>query len=162
MFNKKILLGVLLLLFVLIAFNPMNAADYKGYTTNVNGFTFNMIEGYEPDYEMVLDEDTTNIDGDQIHLYMLSYYGNDGVITISTMTRFSEPFTEGDALSAGSNSQDMTSTVQKIGGKTGKLIEDKSVGSSLYTFWYVEDGVEIIIYADSVDKIKYCLGDTSK
>ena len=162
MFNKKIIVGGLLLLFVLVAFNPMNAAEYKGYTTDVNGFAFNMIEGYEPDYEMVLDEDTTNIYGEQIHMYMLSYYGDDGVITITTMTRYSEPFTEEDALSAGSNSQDMTSTVQKIGGKTGKLIEDKSLGQSVYSFWYVEDGVEITIDADRVDKIKYCLGDTSK
>ena len=94
MFNKKIIVGGLLLLFVLVAFNPMDAANYKGYTTDVNGFTFNMIEGYEPDYEMVLDEDTTNIYGEQIHLYILSYYGDDGVISISTMTRYSEPFTE--------------------------------------------------------------------
>lgn len=150
------------MLFLLVAFNPMNAADYNGYTTEVNGFTFNMIEGYEPDYETVVNEDNTNIYGEQIHLYIISYYGDDGIISISTMTRYSEPFTEEDALSSGSNTQDMTTTVQKIGGKTGNLIEDRSLGNPTYSFWYVEDGVEITINADSVDKIKYCLGDTSK
>ncbi|MGN0175216.1 MAG: hypothetical protein ACI388_03280 [Methanobrevibacter sp.] len=148
------------MLFVVVAFNPINAADYEGYTTDVNGFTFNMINGYEPDYETALDEDDTNIYGEQVHLYMISYYGDDGVITISTMTRYSEPFTEEDALSAGSNTQDMTSTVQNISGKTGKLVEDRSLGDATYSFWYVEDGVEITISTDSVDKIKYCLGDT--
>jgi hypothetical protein len=88
---------------------------------------------------------------------MTSFYGDDGVITISTMTRYSEPFTQEDALDAGSNTQDMTSTVEKIGGKTGKLIEDRSLGYSQYSFWYVEDGVEITISADSVDEIEYCI-----
>lgn len=119
-----------------------------------------MINGYEPDYETVLDEDDTNIYGEQVHLYLISYYGDDGVITISTMTRYSEPFTEEDVLSAGSNTQDMTSTVQNISGKTGKLVEDRSLGDSTYNFWYVEDGVEITITADSVDKIEYCIGNT--
>lgn len=117
-----------------------------------------MINGYEEDYETVIDEDDTNIYGEQVHLYLTSFYGDDGVITISTMTRYSEPFTEEDALSAGSNNQDMTSTVQNISGKTGKLVEDRSLGAPTYSFWYVEDGVEITIYADSVDKIEYVIG----
>ena len=160
MFDKKIIICGFLVVFIVLAFNPINATDYEGYTTNVNGFTFNMINGYEPDYETVLDEDETNIYGEQVHLYLISYYGDDGVITISTMTRYSEPFTEEDALSAGSNNQDMTSTVQNISGKTGKLVEDRSLGDSIYNFWYVEDGVEITITADSVDKIEYCIGNT--
>lgn len=158
--QKIIIICGLILLFVAVAFSPINAANYEGYTTDVNGFTFNMINGYEPDYETVLDEDDTNIYGEQVHLYLISYYGDDGVITISTMTRYSEPFTEEDALSAGSNTQDMTSTVQNISGKTGKLVEDRSLGDSTYNFWYVEDGVEITITADSVDKIEYCIGNT--
>lgn len=161
MFNKKIILCGLLFLFVALAFSPINAADYEGYTVNVNGFNFNMINGYEQDTETIIDEDDTNIYGEDVHLYLVSFYGDDGVITISTMTRYSEPFTEEDALSAGSNNQDMTSTVQNISGKTGKLVEDKSLGESVYSFWYVEDGVEITIDADSVDKIEYCIGNSN-
>ena len=160
MFKKAIVCG-LIILFVAIAFNPINATDFEGYTVDVNGFTFNMIDGYEQDYETILDEDDTNIYGEQVHLYMVSFYGDDGIITISTMTRYSEPFTQEDALDAGSNNQDMTSTVEKIGGKTGKLIEDRSLGYPQYSFWYVEDGVEITIDADSVEKIEYCISDTN-
>lgn len=160
MFDKKIIFG-LLLVFVVLLFNPINAVNYEGYTTNVNGFNFNMINGYEPDYEMVINEDNTNIYGEQVHLYLISYYGDDGVITISTMTRYSEPFTGEDALDAGSNNKDMVSTVQNISGKTGKLVEDKTSVNSKYNFWYVEDGVEITISADSVDKIEYCIGSKS-
>lgn len=158
MFKKAIVCG-LIVLFIAVAISPINAADYDGYTVNVNGITFNMINGYEEDYETIIDEDDTNIYGEQVHLYLTSFYGDDGVITISTMTRYSEPFTQEDALSAGSNTQDMTSTVQNISGKNGKLVEDRSLGEPTYSFWYVEDGVEITISTDSVDKIEYVIGD---
>lgn len=158
---KKVMVCGLIILFVAVSFNPINATDYEGYTVDVNGFTFNMINGYEQDYETILDEDDTNIYGEQVHLYLTSFYGDDGVITISTMTRYSEPFTQEDALDAGSNNQDMTSTVEKIGGKTGKLVEDRSLGYPQYSFWYVEDGVEITISADSVDQIEYCISNTN-
>lgn len=157
MFKKTIVCG-LIILFIAVAISPINATDYKGHTVNVNGFDFNMINGYEEDYETIIDEDDTNIYGEQVHLYLTSFYGDDGVISISTMNRYSEPYTKEDALSAGSNTQDMTSTVQKISGKTGKLVEDRSLGESTYSFWYVEDGIEITISADSVDKIKYVIG----
>lgn len=160
MFNKAIICG-LIILFVALASNPINATDYEGYTVNVNGFDFNMINGYEQDSESIIDEDNTDIYGDQVHLYLVSFYGDDGIITISTKTRNSEPYAEGDALTAGDNNQDMISTVQNISGKTGKLVEDKSLGDSTYSFWYVEDGVEITIFADSVDKIEYCIGNTN-
>ena len=161
MFNKAIICGLIILV-VAVAINPINATDYEGYTVNVNGFDFNMINGYEQDSEMIIDEDNTDINGDQVHLYLVSFYGDDGVITISTKTRNSEPYAGGDALTAGNNNHDMISTVQNISGKTGKLIEDKSLGDSTYSFWYVEDGVEIIIDADSVDKIEYCIGNTNQ
>lgn len=157
MFKKAIVCG-LIVLFIAVAISPINATDYDGYTVNVNGLTFNMINGYEEDYETIIDEDDTNIYGEQVHLYLTSFYGDDGVITIITMTRYSEPFTQEDALSAGSNNQDMTSTVQNISGKTGKLVEDRSLGEPTYSFWYVEDGVEITISTDSVDKIEYVIG----
>lgn len=41
---------------------------------------------------------------------------------------------------------DMTTTSQTIGGKNGKLVEDRSLGSPSYTFWYIENGVEINIH----------------
>lgn len=155
----------LILFCLILCFNPLCAKDYGGYTTNVNGFTFNMINGYEPDYEMVINEDSTNIFGDKIHLYILTYRGNGSLaedIDISTITRYSEPFTQEDLKDIGSNTHDMTTTFQTIGGKNGKLVEDRSLGSPSYTFWYIEGGVEISIHTDNVDKIKYCLGETSK
>ncbi len=160
MFKKTIVCGLILLL-IAVTISPINAADYEGYTVNVNGFTFNMINGYEEDYETIIDEDNTNIYGEQVHLYLTSFYGDDGVISISTMTRYSEPYTQEDALTAGSNTQDMTSTVQNISGKTGKLVEDRSLGESSYSFWYVENGVKITIDANSVDKIKYCINGSN-
>ena len=161
MLNKKIISYGLLIFFVILSINPINATEYEGYTVNVNGFNFNMINGYEKDYESILEEDSTDFYGEPIHTYMVSFYGDDGSVTISTMTRYSEPYTQEDALDAGSNSQYMTSTVENIGGKTGKLIEDRSLGPSLYSFWYVEDGVEIIIDSDSVDKIEYVVNNTN-
>ena len=159
--NKIIIKLGLLFLFVALVFNPINATDYDGYTVNVNGFNFNMIDGYEQSYDTIIDEDGTDIYGDQVHLYLVDFNGDDGEITISTMTRYSEPFTQGDALSAGTNSQNMISTVQNISGITGKLVEDKSSGDSKYSFWYVQDGTKIVIDADSVEKIEFCLNNTS-
>ena len=50
MFKKTIVCG-LIILFIAVAISPINATDYKGHTVNVNGFDFNMINGYEEDYE---------------------------------------------------------------------------------------------------------------
>lgn len=161
MFNKKIILWGLLLLFITVSFSPINATEYEGYTINVNGFNFNMINGYEQDYESIINEDSTNLYGDPIHSYTVSFNGEDGSVTISIMTRYSEPFTQEDALDAGSNNQYMASTVENIGGKTGKLVEDRSLGHSEYSFWYVEDGVEIVIDSDSVDKIEYVISNAN-
>lgn len=123
--------------------------------------SINMINGYEQDYESIINEDSTNLYGDPIHSYTVSFNGEDGSVTISIMTRYSEPFTQEDALDAGSNNQYMTSTVENIGGKTGKLVEDRSLGHSEYSFWYVEDGVEIVIDSDSVDKIEYVISNAN-
>ena len=73
MFNKTIICG-LIILFVAVAINPINATDYEGYTVNVNGFDFNMINGYEQDSESIIDEDNTDIYGDQVHLYLVSFF----------------------------------------------------------------------------------------
>ena len=88
MFNKKIILWGLLLLFITVSFSPINATEYEGYTINVNGFNFNMINGYEQDYESIINEDSTNLYGDPIHSYTVSFNGEDGSVTISIMTKY--------------------------------------------------------------------------
>lgn len=80
MFNKKIILWGLLLLFITVSFSPINATEYEGYTINVNGFNFNMINGYEQDYESIINEDSTNLYGDPIHSYTVSFNGRMGVL----------------------------------------------------------------------------------
>ena len=171
MFNKKIIIFGLFLLFIAVPFNLVNATHYEGYSITVDGFDFNMINGYEQ-YSEITDEDSTDIDGSTIHLYIEQYYNsNDSCISIGTNTRYSAPYTKKDLEYIGSNEQDMTTTNKNIGGKSGKLVEDRSMNNSQYsyilgnsteyTFWYVEDGKEISIQADSVDKIQCCLSKTN-
>ncbi len=136
---------------VIIAISPINAINEDGYIVEIDGVEFKIPNSFSPDSEPTLDEDGNDIYGNSVHLYAIYYLGENEDISIGTTTRYSEPFTQEDALDAGGN-------VETINGKTGKL---KKEADTMYVFSYVENGVKVMLQSEDLELIKYCTNTTN-
>ena len=126
---------------------PINAINDEGYIVDVSGVEFKMPNSFSQD-EILFDEDNTNSEGDYVHIYGVDFTDGSKIITISTSTRYDEPFKTEDAL-------DALGDEKVIAGKKGKYYEPEK------RFGYVENGVSVMIKAPDIGMIEYCINTTS-
>ena len=149
--NKiRLLLVVALIFGLLILTNPINAINEDGYIVDISGINFKIPNSFSQDSEPLFDEDNIDIGGNNVHIYGVRFISDgNGVITISTSTRYGEPFDIEDGLEA-------QGVERTIAGKRGKYYEAES------RFCYVDNGVSIIIQAPNLEMIEYCINTTNQ
>ena len=153
---KKIVICGLIVLFVALAFNPVNAIDEEGYIIDVAGIPFKIPNSFHADDDLGFDEDNTDADGDYVHLYGIGfldeYIGEDDpigyMIFISAKTRYNEPYGPNDYSHA-------LGDQKTIAGKTGHYYAPE------HRFTYVDQGVWLSVEAPNLEMIEYCINATS-
>ena len=168
MSKKIILMFLTLALVICVCSSPLMAAD-NTYSVDINGVTFNIPDNYHEDEEMGLAEDGSVI-GNDLEGHPCYYIGKvytDGknAISISTSSSYGDPFTAEDILDFSGDAKEKT-----IAGKKGefyqyspeelKMENEYSTykADSLVTFRYVDNGVCVMIEADSVKTIENVIG----
>lgn len=167
--SKKITLMFLTLsLVICVCLSPLMAAD-NTYSVDINGVTFNIPDNYHEDEEMAMAEEGSVIDnymqGNPSYYIGKVYVDGNKSISIGTSSSHGDPFVAEDILDFSGNVKEKT-----IAGKKGEFYEyspdelemenelSPYKSDSLVSFRYVDNGVCVMIEADSVKTIEKVIG----
>ena len=150
---KKIIIIAVLVVFFISSANLIFAYD-GSHVVNVAGLDFNIPNGYHKDTELSMSEDgpVTDYKFNQknSHIEGVEYTNGTSFISITTATSYGEPFVLEDGTSASGKQTN-------ISGKMGSLTDTDLE----CTFFYVENGIRVMINADNVTEIEKCINTTN-